>query len=344
MAEDPLKRAAEQLERAARLLSDPAAQADAQARGQARAAAQAAGINTPQGQVILAGRAVAEEQGRTREARLDRAQTAASLWVATSHAGQQEIREQTLQKQQQSTQQLQLEATRLRAEAAHYQTPQGQAQLQTHRQAEADLARARAELARARGEGGEQPAQKAASLQYRFDQLTGVVAGVASGLGVLKAAASAAADTLLGFGGKASPTHAATLQGSMDMFMAKAGQYLVPAMESAARAIQAVTERIPDPESRKGKLLGAGVSALFGVPTLDWIAGDQKLKVSLQALPGGQISGVEQYADRLAQAAVGNDEQQSFILKQQLDALKDIKGAINQLGPQGPGRLDAAFR
>lgn len=309
MPEDPLKRAAESLEKAAQKLADIPTVIVARQGAAATAGGtlDATAVHPPDVRARLEARR-AELQAQ-REAAQARAQAGGGPGDAAGGS--------------------RAETVRMRAEARHLASPQGQAQLQAQRQSERQNAQAR--QAQARGEG-----------PGVVDTFTRSLGAAVPYLRAFQQAVGFAESAIVGLGSKASPTHGATFQSSLDLLQAKIGQSFVQPLETLSKAAQLLAQHVPDPKSTAGKSVSAAFDLSLYLPYFQKQIQEQKLKIDLSQLPGGSIQGAEQYSDRLTQAALRQDELQAQLLQVQLQALESLKGIWTELARQQPA--DPRFR
>lgn len=331
---DDLRKAAEQLERAALGLIDlPELFRVRLAQQQAQRAVEA--MATPHAEAALGLRAQAQARQAEMEAQARLAQQRAQAAFAASPLGQAQAQRQAQQRQEIDVLQLRSETARMAAEARHYATPQGQAQLEAQRQAQRENLQARQALAQARGEGP--------GVADRFGEALGMAS---RGLGAFRAALSTAEGVLMTFGAKASPAHAQTMQGSIDLLMSRVGGYLLPVMEQTARYAQAVYRNLPDPNSRQGRMISEAfdLRGLGITPGMTGMDDPKQLLRSLAGLPQAQLSTAEGYEDRLQLAGLNYDELQTEQLREIVRNLATIIGHLEQNQPSPDRDIVVPFR
>lgn len=189
----------------------------------------------------------------------------------------------------------------------------------------------------------------------------------AAAVNALGRAARNATDTMIGFAQKASPSHVATFQGSLDLAASKIGRVFLPQLEELSRTLQGFSKLA---DTRGGRWLswGAGEAGrytnLLNMPFAmgqmagnmarfggrlwwgkegeeqrwqknapDWLKtlmGGDTAK-SLSGLPQAHIGTSEDYLDRLVMAGANLDQLQSELLKEQLQNLQNMGGLLERI-------------
>ncbi len=234
------------------------------------------------------------------------------------------------------------------------QPAQQQAQQAARQQAQA-AGPTPGDLALAAARATPMPPQTGAGGELGF--LGDAVSVAGRGLSALSAAAGAATAALgtLGVMGRAaSPTHAATLSGSVELLAARLGSAVLPAMEEASRLLQNAARNLPDINQRQPGLAGYSIQDLLSLSARVGAAvvtqGGSEMPgnrapaaLSYRALPQPTIGSAESYHDRLTTQALGQGPLDTEILQEILKNLQRQLGILER-GAGGETNTPAAFR
>jgi len=226
----------------------------------------------------------------------------------------------------------QQEVAELEAQRAYQSTAAGRAQL-----------REEWRLAEQKKRVGDEVERQRQSARPKLDRLGGAFAAAVPIVGEMAAAAAAAVGTLTTFAAKASPTHLATLEGSIDLLMARLGRYALPLVESGAKLAQ--TAAAVEPPSVVKSWMAGNVAKIKSAT--DWIdslmgGAEKQPMVSLAAMPQARVGTAEQYYDRLMVAGLNQDALQAKLMEEQLKNLVEMNARLEQMGQHTEGFLRRA--